>query len=49
VPRACLGVAWTPYGENDPDELLARADAAMYAVKRARGDHRQSIDSLLLT
>jgi diguanylate cyclase (GGDEF)-like protein/PAS domain S-box-containing protein len=49
VPRASLGVAWTPYGENDPDELLARADAAMYAVKRARGDHRQSIDSLLLT
>ncbi|WP_433789123.1 diguanylate cyclase domain-containing protein [Actinoplanes sp. CA-252034] len=37
VPQASLGVAWSPYGEGDPDELMAHADAAMYAVKRARG------------
>jgi diguanylate cyclase (GGDEF)-like protein/PAS domain S-box-containing protein len=49
VPQASLGVAWTAFGENDPDELLARADAAMYAVKRTRGGRESSIDSLLLT
>ncbi|GAA1608932.1 sensor domain-containing diguanylate cyclase [Actinoplanes couchii] len=37
VPHASLGVAWTPYGTGDSDELLAQADAAMYAVKRSRG------------
>ncbi|MEU8663166.1 sensor domain-containing diguanylate cyclase [Actinoplanes philippinensis] len=36
VPQASLGVAWSPYGEGDPDELMAHADAAMYAVKRTR-------------
>jgi diguanylate cyclase (GGDEF)-like protein/PAS domain S-box-containing protein len=36
VPHASLGVAWAPYGGGDSDELLAHADAAMYAVKRAR-------------
>ncbi|MEU4620779.1 diguanylate cyclase [Actinoplanes sp. NPDC023801] len=49
VPQASLGVAWSRYGENDPDELMARADAAMYAVKRARGGRDRSIESLLLT
>ncbi|GGN65125.1 hypothetical protein GCM10010112_26070 [Actinoplanes lobatus] len=38
VPHASLGVSWSPYGTGDSDELLAQADAAMYAVKRTRGD-----------
>ncbi|MFC4063348.1 diguanylate cyclase domain-containing protein [Actinoplanes subglobosus] len=47
VPHASLGVAWAPYGAGDSDELLAHADAAMYAVKRARGsaDPRVSLAS----
>ncbi|GIE36156.1 hypothetical protein Ait01nite_092010 [Actinoplanes italicus] len=49
VPQASLGVAWSAYGENDPEELMARADAAMYAVKRTRGGRQSTIDSLLLT
>jgi diguanylate cyclase (GGDEF)-like protein len=49
VPHASLGVAWSPYGEKDPDELMARADAAMYAVKRTRGGRHEPIDGLLLT
>ncbi|MEU4165080.1 sensor domain-containing diguanylate cyclase [Actinoplanes sp. NPDC026670] len=40
VPQASLGVAWSPYGEGNPDELMAQADAAMYAVKRTRGASR---------
>jgi diguanylate cyclase (GGDEF)-like protein/PAS domain S-box-containing protein len=40
VPHASLGVAWSPYGEGNPDELMAQADAAMYAVKRSRGGSR---------
>jgi diguanylate cyclase (GGDEF)-like protein/PAS domain S-box-containing protein len=35
VPHASLGVAWSPYGEGNPDELMAQADAAMYAAKRS--------------
>jgi diguanylate cyclase (GGDEF)-like protein/PAS domain S-box-containing protein len=35
VPHASLGVAWSAYGEGNPDELMAQADAAMYAVKRS--------------
>ncbi|WP_172890566.1 sensor domain-containing diguanylate cyclase [Actinoplanes derwentensis] len=36
IPHASLGVAWSPYGSGDSDDLLAQADAAMYAVKRSR-------------
>jgi PleD family two-component response regulator len=28
-------------GETDPDALLARADDAMYAIKKARKSHPQ--------
>lgn len=38
--RASLGIAVTREGES-VDDLLARADAAMYAVKRAAGDRRR--------
>jgi diguanylate cyclase (GGDEF)-like protein/PAS domain S-box-containing protein len=34
VPQASLGVAWSAYGGGHPDELMAQADAAMYAMKR---------------
>ena len=35
-PRASIGLAFSAAGEESPDALLQRADAAMYAVKRAR-------------
>ncbi|MGX9965841.1 diguanylate cyclase domain-containing protein [Roseomonas sp. F4] len=38
--RASLGIAIAEAGETVAD-LIARADAAMYAVKRARGDRRR--------
>ncbi|MBB2943655.1 diguanylate cyclase (GGDEF)-like protein/PAS domain S-box-containing protein [Actinoplanes lutulentus] len=40
VPQASLGVAWSAYGGGNPDELLAQADAAMYAMKRSRSGSR---------
>ncbi|HWS36961.1 MAG TPA: GGDEF domain-containing protein, partial [Actinoplanes sp.] len=45
TPHASLGVAWAPYGAGDSDELLAQADAAMYAVKRSRGAARQLVSA----
>jgi diguanylate cyclase (GGDEF)-like protein/PAS domain S-box-containing protein len=43
VPSASIGVAWSD-GSHDADELVRRADAAMYAVKAARqpGDSHKS-------
>jgi diguanylate cyclase (GGDEF)-like protein len=38
--RASIGIAVAEVGET-VEALLARADAAMYAVKRARGDRRR--------
>lgn len=38
---ASVGMAWSPAGEHiDADALVARADAAMYQVKSARGAGR---------
>jgi len=34
VPRASAGVAWSAPGADTPDELIARADAAMYVAKK---------------
>ncbi|MEU4235970.1 sensor domain-containing diguanylate cyclase [Actinoplanes sp. NPDC026619] len=40
MPQASVGVAWSPCGATGPDELLARADAAMYEAKKTRtGPH----------
>jgi diguanylate cyclase (GGDEF)-like protein len=36
---ASVGVAWLASGSDDAGEVVARADAAMYRVKRARHDH----------
>jgi GGDEF domain-containing protein len=34
TPSASIGVAWTDDGKADAEELIATADAAMYASKR---------------
>jgi diguanylate cyclase (GGDEF)-like protein/PAS domain S-box-containing protein len=39
-PEASVGVAWSPGDAAGPEELIARADAAMYQAKRTRnGPH----------
>ncbi|WP_433306570.1 diguanylate cyclase domain-containing protein [Actinoplanes sp. CA-030573] len=35
-PQASMGIAWSPCGASDPEELIARADAAMYEAKKSR-------------
>jgi diguanylate cyclase (GGDEF)-like protein/PAS domain S-box-containing protein len=35
-PQASVGVAWSPRGADGPEELIARADAAMYQAKKTR-------------
>ncbi|WP_436534635.1 diguanylate cyclase domain-containing protein [Actinoplanes sp. HUAS TT8] len=35
-PEASVGVAWAASGTTGPDELIARADAAMYEAKKNR-------------
>jgi len=40
---ASIGVAFAGQG-NDPEELLHKADIAMYQVKRKGGAHYQLID-----
>jgi diguanylate cyclase (GGDEF)-like protein/PAS domain S-box-containing protein len=35
-PQASIGVAWGDPATAEPDALIARADAAMYAAKKAR-------------
>ncbi|MCU7727803.1 sensor domain-containing diguanylate cyclase [Actinoplanes sp. KI2] len=40
TPEASVGVAWAPCGAAGPEELIARADAAMYQAKKTRtGPH----------
>jgi diguanylate cyclase (GGDEF)-like protein/PAS domain S-box-containing protein len=36
LPQASIGVAWGDPATSVPDALIARADAAMYAAKKAR-------------
>jgi diguanylate cyclase (GGDEF)-like protein/PAS domain S-box-containing protein len=36
LPQVSVGVAWSPCGGAGPDELVARADAAMYEAKKTR-------------
>jgi diguanylate cyclase (GGDEF)-like protein/PAS domain S-box-containing protein len=36
LPQASVGVAWSRPGDAGPDELVARADAAMYEAKKTR-------------
>ncbi|MGK5682163.1 diguanylate cyclase domain-containing protein [Actinoplanes sp. URMC 104] len=36
TPQASVGVAWAPRGTAEADELIARADAAMYEAKKNR-------------
>jgi len=36
LPQASIGVAWGDSATTAPDALIARADAAMYAAKKAR-------------
>ncbi|GAA3338083.1 hypothetical protein GCM10020358_16860 [Amorphoplanes nipponensis] len=36
LPQASIGVAWGEAGTGAPDALIARADTAMYAAKKAR-------------
>jgi diguanylate cyclase (GGDEF)-like protein/PAS domain S-box-containing protein len=47
-PRASIGVAWAPAG-TDPDELVARADAAMYVSKRQPVDEPNSPTKLTIS
>ncbi len=35
-PQVSVGVAWSPSGTAGPDELVARADAAMYEAEKTR-------------
>jgi diguanylate cyclase (GGDEF)-like protein/PAS domain S-box-containing protein len=40
TPQASVGVAWSPCGAAGAEELIARADAAMYQAKKTRtGPH----------
>jgi len=41
---ASVGIAFAGRGEDVPDEVLQRADAAMYEVKRQGGAHRALAD-----
>jgi diguanylate cyclase (GGDEF)-like protein len=36
LPQASIGVAWGDPATSAPDALIARADTAMYAAKKAR-------------
>ncbi|WP_213009505.1 sensor domain-containing diguanylate cyclase [Paractinoplanes toevensis] len=36
VPQASVGVAWSPHAGSGADDLMARADAAMYEAKKTR-------------
>ncbi|MEV6844846.1 sensor domain-containing diguanylate cyclase [Actinoplanes sp. NPDC051411] len=36
LPQVSVGVAWSPPGGAGPDDLVARADAAMYEAKKTR-------------
>jgi diguanylate cyclase (GGDEF)-like protein len=36
LPQASVGVAWGDPATSAPDALIARADTAMYAAKKAR-------------
>jgi diguanylate cyclase (GGDEF)-like protein/PAS domain S-box-containing protein len=36
TPQVSVGVAWSRPGDLSPDELVARADAAMYEAKKVR-------------
>jgi diguanylate cyclase (GGDEF)-like protein len=46
-PRASIGVAVVHAGEVEPDEILLRADAAMYAAKRSGGARIDFYDDAL--